>query len=147
MHRSSKRDWKRRLMAGGICVCTALIGVVIAQTLPGTVCPGAPFEVFGLLYSGSAPAGFLRGDAWAQGASFYGVLDENGLPALGANGNRFRAARMVDPNWGNSGDGYDPTLFVGGNKNSDLIGAGQAPWDWGGGGGSPQKNDITNCGL
>ncbi len=141
----SQRTWKRRVLTGAIMVATALIGVVVAQTFPGTASPGAPFEVHGLLYSGSAPAGFQLGDGWAQGASFRGVLDANGLPALDAGGTAFRAAHMVDPNWGNQGDGFDPTLFGGGNKNLDLIGLGQSPWDWGGGGGSPQKNDITNC--
>ena len=131
-YRNSGSIWKTRLVVGAVSVCTALIGVVIAQTLPGTACPGNPFEMYGYLYSGSAPAGFLGGDAWAQGASFRGVFDDDGFPALDAKGQSYRAAHSVDPNWGNQGDGYDPTLFAGGNKNSDLIGLGQAPWDWGG---------------
>lgn len=143
-YRSSGGIWKKRFILGAIGLSTALIGVVVAQTLPGTACIGNPFEMYGLLFSGSAPSGSIAGDAWAQGATFRGVLDEDGLPALDAQGHSFRAARLVDPNWGNQGDGYDPTLFGGGNKNSDLIGLGQSPWDWGGGGGSPQKNDITN---
>ncbi len=134
----------RRLFIVALCLALTLAGIVIAQTLPGTACPNNPFEVHGLLYSGSAPAGFLLGDSWAQGATFHGVLDEDGMPAYDGSGHLFRAVHMVDPNWGNSGDGFDPTLFAGGNKNLDLIGLGQSPWDWGGGGGSPQKNDITN---
>jgi len=115
-----------------------------AQTSPGTAALGDPFEVHGLLYSGSAPAGFPFGDGWAQGATFLGVLDADGNPAPNAAGIPFRVARTVDENWGNQGDGYDPTMFTSGNKNDDLIGLGQAPWAWGQGGGSPAKNDITN---
>lgn len=129
--------------------CIAAIAIsastAFAQTFPGTAIPTDPFEVHGLLYSGSAPGGFLMGDAWAQGSSFYGVLDENGMPAIGPDGNPFRASRQVDPNWGNQGDGSDPTLFAGGNKNDFLIGPGDSPWDWNGGGGGPQKNDLTNA--
>lgn len=139
------RRWARGVRLGALLAGTALVGVVVAQTSPGTASPGHPFEVHGLLYSGSAPAGFPLGDGWAQGTSFYGVLDDDGLAALDANGYPFRAARTIDPNWGNSGDGYDPTLFSGSNKNSDLIGAANSPWSWDGGGGSPQKNDITNA--
>src|SRR3990172_8127794 len=100
-------------------------GTAFAQTSPGTASLGDPFEVHGLLYSGSAPVGFPFGDGWAQGATFLGVLDENGNPASNASGLPFRAARMVDENWGNQGDGYDPTMFTSGNKNDDLIGLGQ----------------------
>jgi hypothetical protein len=128
-----------------VCVGAVLVGVVIAQTIPGTACPGDPVEVHGVLYSGSAPAAYPKGDGWAQGLSYRGVLDDNGVPALNAFGIPFRASHTVDENWGNAGDGWDPTLFAGGNKNSDLIGPGQSPWDWGPGGGSPQKNDLTNA--
>ena len=117
----------------------------LAQTEPGTAAPGDPFEVHGLLYSGSAPAGYPLGDGWAQGTSFLGVLDENGNPALDASGHLFRASRQIDQNWGNQGHGFDLTVFAGGNKNHDLIGAGDTPWAWDVGGGGPQKNDITNA--
>lgn len=111
--------------------------VAHAQTDPGT---RAGFEVHGRLYSGSAPAGFPPGDGWAQGQAFQGVLDDDGN-AAGA----FNAKRQVDPNWGSGGDGVDPTTFAGSsNKNDDLIGLGQEPWDWGPGGGGPRKNDLTN---
>jgi len=129
------------LIAAG---CFHTGGAAFAQTSPGTAALGDPFEVHGLLYSGSAPAGFPFGDGWAQGATFLGVLDEDGNPAPNTLGFPFRAARMVDENWGNEGDGYDPTMFTSGNKNEDLIGLGQNPWAWGSGGGSPAKNDITN---
>src|SRR3990172_4951277 len=119
-------------------------GMAFAQTSPGTASLGDPFEVHGLLYSGSAPVGFPFGNGLAQGATFLGVLGDDGNPALNAFGIPFRVARMVDENWGNQGDGYDPTMFGTGNKNEDLIGLGQAPWAWGQGGGSPAKNDITN---
>jgi len=138
------RRWRRRFAFGAVGVGTALVGVVLAQTFPGTAAPGNPFEVHGLLYSGSAPAGSLLGDGWAQGSSFRGVLDENGNPTIDPLGNIFRASLNVDPNWGNQGDGDDPTLFSGSNKNYDLIGFGQDPWEWGFGAGGPQKNDITN---
>ena len=145
---SSRRDshcFKTRLWVGCsvACLCTAV--VALAQTLPGTAAPGNPFEVHGLLYSGSAPAGFPLGDAWAQGATQFGVLDANGNPAVDGDGVPFRASRQIDPNWGNQGDGIDFTLFAGSNKNSHLIGVTDSPWGWDVGTGGPQKNDITNA--
>jgi len=126
--------------------CLVLVAPALAQTLPGTGAPGDPFEVFGRLYSGQADLGFTLGDGWAQGASRLGVLDVNGNPARDALGRPFRAARLLDENWGNEGDGFDSTVFAGNNKNNDWIGADQSPWSWeGGGSGGPQKNDVTNA--
>ncbi len=139
-HRPNLRLW---LGCATACLCLGVIA--LAQTLPGTASPGNPFEVHGLLYSGSAPSGFPLGDAWAQGVSYLGVLDHDGNPAVDATGVLFRASRQVDPNWGKDGDGVDPTLFAGGYKNSDLIGATDDPWGWNTGTGGPQKNDITNA--
>ncbi len=115
-----------------------------AQTAPGTASPGSPFEVWGALYSGSAPSGYPMGDGWAQGASYLGVLDDDGNATRDGSGIPFRAALSVDGNWGNMGDGLDTTLFSGSNKNSALIGPGDKGWDWDMGDGGPQKNDITN---
>ncbi|MCZ6655324.1 MAG: hypothetical protein O7D91_20140 [Planctomycetota bacterium] len=57
----------------------------------------------------------------------------------------FTGAQFTDCNWGNQGDGGDSTQFKGhSNKNNDLIGAGQSPWNWASQGGGPQKNDLTN---
>ena len=89
-------SWRRPI---GLVVLTAAGcfhtgGAAFAQTSPGTASLGDPFEVHGLLYSGSAPVGFPFGDGWAQGASFLGVLDENGNPAPNAAGIPFRAARF-----------------------------------------------------
>src|SRR3989304_5932173 len=81
--------------------CFQSCGTAFAQTSPGTASLGDPFEVHGLLYSGSAPLGFPLGDGWAQGAAFLGVLDDDGNPAVNALGYPFRAARTVDENWGN----------------------------------------------
>jgi len=128
----------------GALAAATWCGTAAAQTSPGTAAAGDPFEVRGALYSGSAPAGFLTGDAWAQGAAHFGVLDDNGLPAQDAGGVVFRAARQVDPNWGNAGDALDDSLFAGSNKNLDLIGESDTPWEWGIGSGGPQKNDVTN---
>jgi hypothetical protein len=144
----SKFTWffrGRLRLAAFAAVMAGVAGIVYAQTIPGTAVSSDPFEVHGLLYSGSAPGGFALGDAWAQGTSHYGVLDDNGQPASDADGAPFNASRMVDPNWGNMGDGFDGTLFDGRNKNGDSIGVSDAPWAWAGGGGSPQKNDITNA--
>jgi len=114
-----------------------LPGFAIGQTDPATA---AGFEIHGRLYSGSAPAPFELGDGWAQGPALLGVLDDDGN-AVGL----FNARRQLDENWGNQGDGVDPTKFAGSsNKNNDLIGPGEDPWDWGGGGGGPRKNDLTN---
>ncbi len=122
-----------------------LAGPADAQTFPGTAVGPEPFEVHGSLFSGSAPSGFLLGDGWAQGATFLGVLDENGLPTKDAFGVPYRASRQVDPNWGNQGHGVDTSVFAGSNKNHDLIGSSDSPWGWDIGGGGPQKNDITNA--
>ncbi len=144
----SKVSWmfkSRVRLIISVSTLVGVVGIVYAQTSPGTAVPGEPFEVHGQLYSGSAPAGFPLGDGWAQGASQYGVLDDNGNPAKDGSGTPFNASRMVDPNWGNMGDGFDTTLFAGRNKNQDHIGATDDPWEWAGGGGGPQKNDITNA--
>jgi hypothetical protein len=104
--------------------------------------------VHGLLFSGSAPAGYAPGDAWAQGAAFAGVLDDDGNPTVDPQtGILYRSLHLLDRNWGNEGDGSDPTVFAGGNKNSALIGPSDEPWEWDGGGGGPQKNDLTNAYL
>lgn len=134
-----------RLSLAPAIVLLILAGAASAQTKPGTASPGDPFEVHGLLYSGSAPAGYPLGDGWAQGTSFLGVLDANGNPATDSSGAPFRASLQVDENWGNAGHGDDLTVFASGNKNEDLIGAGDSPWTWDIGGGGPQKNDITNA--
>lgn len=145
---SSKRNshrFKTRLWVAGFAACLCVAVVALAQTLPGTAAPGNPFEVYGELYSGSAPAGFQLGDGWAQGASHFGVLDADGNPAVDGDGVPFRASRQIDSNWGNQGDGIDFTLFAGSNKNPDLIGATDMPWEWDVGTGGPQKNDLTNA--
>lgn len=121
----------------GALASVSLPGFAIGQTDPATV---ASFEIHGRLFSGSAPAPFELGDGWAQGQALLGVLDGDGN-AVGL----FNARRQLDENWGNQGDGLDPTKFGGSsNKNDDLIGPEEDPWDWGGGGGGPRKNDITN---
>jgi hypothetical protein len=125
-------------LAATACFFGGLVGGrAAAQTQPGTE---AGFEIHGKLLSGSAPLGFTQGDGWAQGLAFQGVLDDDGQAVA-----PFNAKRQLDPNWGNQGDGLDPTKFSGsGNKNDDLIGPGQEPWTWDGGGGGPRKNDLTN---
>ena len=126
-----------RTAALGMLASVWLPGFAVGQTDPDTV---AGFEIHGRLYSGSAPAPFDLGGGWAQGEAFLGVLDDDGN-TVGA----FNAQRQLDENWGNQGDAVDPTMFEGSsNKNDDLIGSGQNPWDWGGGGGGPRKNDLTN---
>ncbi|MHC5111461.1 MAG: HYR-like domain-containing protein [Planctomycetota bacterium] len=135
---------RKQALAFTGCLLVAATSVT-AQTSPGTAGSDDPFEVNGMLYSGSAPTEFLLGDGWAQGTSFLGVLDADGLPANNAQGFPFRAYRQIDGNWGNMGDGMDMTLFAGSNKNLDLIGATESPWEWDAGAGGPQKNDITNA--
>lgn len=142
---SVRRGCATRRLAGSALAVLGLVGVAAGQTQPGTASPGDPYEVHGELYSGSAPAGWPVGDGWAQGASYLGVLDANGNPAVDGFGVPFRAMRQVDGNWGNQSTLLDMSVFAGGNKNSFLIGPGQSPWEWTTGGGGPQKNDITNA--
>jgi hypothetical protein len=105
-----------------VMVCLAVAGTASGQTAPGTASPGDPFEIHGQFTSGSASPGFLLGDAWPQGAAFAGVLDDDGNPTVDPEtGLRFRASRLVDENWGNEGDGFDPSIFAGSNKNADFI--------------------------
>lgn len=124
-------------------VCLCFYGTALGEGINGN---GAGFEIDdnGALFSGDgALSGIAPGDDWAQGASNSGVLNSDGTPAAG-----FVAKLEVDYNWGNAGDGFDPSQFGGReNKNNDHIGVGENPWTWNGIGGGPQKNDITNTYL
>ena len=142
---NSKRWHSVRVLTHGVVGLLCVTASVFGQTFPGTAASSDPFEVHGLLYSGSATEGFPPGDGWAQGATFRGVLDDNGQPALDAFGYPYRAYRQIDGNWGNQGDGLDMTLFAGSNKNLHLIGVNDSPWEWDAGAGGPQKNDITSA--
>ncbi|MCH8964600.1 MAG: hypothetical protein IIB58_06535, partial [Planctomycetes bacterium] len=98
----------------------------------------AGFEIDGTQVCQDDAAGTGAGDDWADDLTVPcdGEVDP---PVL------FSGAQFTDCNWGNQGDGGDSTQFKGhSNKNSDLIGAGESPWNWGSQGGGPQKNDLTN---
>ncbi|MCH8992649.1 MAG: hypothetical protein IIA44_13010, partial [Acidobacteria bacterium] len=102
--------------------------------------PGTPagFEIDGTQICQDDAAGTGAGDDWADDLTVPcdGEVDP---PVL------FSGAQFTDCNWGNQGDGGDSTQFKGhSNKNSDLIGAGESPWNWASQGGGPQKNDLTN---
>lgn len=141
---SWKRTTSRTMVILSVAlVCLCFYGTALGDGINGNV---AGFEIDdnGALFSGDgALSGIAPGDDWAQGASFSGVLNQDGTAAPG-----FIATLEVDYNWGNQGDGFDPSQFGGqSNKNNDHIGLGQNPWTWNGIGGGPQKNDITNTYL
>ncbi|MCH7685389.1 MAG: hypothetical protein IH899_01690 [Planctomycetes bacterium] len=113
----------------------ALLPVSAFGQAPGTP---AGFEIDGTQVCQDDAAGTDAGDDWADdpGVPCNGEVDP---PAA------FTGAQFTDCNWGNQGDGGDSTQFKGhSNKNSDLIGAGESPWNWASQGGGPQKNDLTN---
>jgi hypothetical protein len=96
------------------------------------------------------PAGFeIDGDVLC--GTFGGTVDwvqQNGCSGVIAPSNGSCAPTgffplstfFVDPNWA---IGFDPTIFRGlSNKNNDDISSAQG-WNWTGGNGYPQKNDIT----
>jgi hypothetical protein len=135
---------KFRIVAA-LAAVLGLGGPALAQTTPGLGGDFDPFEVFGRLFSGTGDDGKGAppvGDGWAQGGAAAGVLDDDGQ-ATGS----FNAMLAVDANWGNKGDGTDPSIFAGSNKNNQSIGIGDDPWECKSGGGGPQKNDLTNLYL
>ncbi len=112
---------------------------VVNDPLPGTP---AGFEIDGTLECNDAmslPSTTANGDDWIDDGAACGVLEtiEDDVDR-----------HFVDCNWGNKGDKADSTQFKGNsNKNQDLLDfANDADhkWNWGGQGGGPQKNDITN---
>ncbi len=117
---------------------SGILAAIEPNTEPGT--PGG-FEIDGNQLSGDASSlGFdpalADGDDWAQGTSHDGVVDpvDDNLSTF-----------FTDCNWGRRGDRGDATQFgCCSNKNDDLIGEDDEPWNWDGTGGNPQKDDITN---
>src|ERR1044071_8437098 len=132
-----------------ILVCTlAFTSGAYAQPPPaGTPGSAANVEIDGNFYSGVTFTGasFLSGNDWSQGPTGSALLlQSGGVSVLGLN-NATNSLWFRDPNWGTGNDG---TQYVGGQKNDQLIDSASTHWgvvDSTFGGGSPQKNDITNC--
>ncbi len=114
-----------------VCATVVLLGLLPALALGQAAGVPAGFEI-----DGTQICGDNGGDDWADGPGCAGQVDP---PAP------YTGAQFADCNWGNQGDGDDSTQFKGNsNKNDDLIGEGQSPWNWASQGGGPQKNDLTN---
>ncbi len=121
-----------------LCVTALLFALLPVSAFGQAAGTPAGFEIDGTQICQDDAAGTGAGDDWADDPNVPcdGVVDPP-VP--------FTSAQFTDCNWGNRGDGADSTQFKGNsNKNGDLIGAGQSPWDWASQGGGPQKNDITN---
>ena len=126
----------------------AFPGGAFAQTAPaGNPGSAANVEIDANYFSGVTFTGasFLSGNDWSQGATGSALLlQSGGRSVLGLN-NATNSLWFRDPNWGT---GNDPTQYKGGQKNDQAIDAASTHWavtDTTAGGGSPQKNDITNC--
>src|ERR1043166_8294112 len=125
----------------------AITSGAFAQTPAGTPGSAANVEIDGNFYSGVTFTGatFLSGNDWSQGPTGSALLlQSGGVSVLGLN-NATNSLWFRDPNWGTGNDG---TQYVGGQKNDQLIDSASTHWgvvDSTFGGGSPQKNDITNC--
>ena len=95
----------------------------------------------GVTFTGAA---FLSGNDWSQGPTGSALLlQSGGHSVLGLN-NATNSLWFRDPNWGTGNDG---TQYTGGQKNDQAIDSASTHWgvvDSTFGGGSPQKNDITN---
>src|ERR1043166_3789532 len=132
-----------------ILVCTlAFTSGAYAQTPPaGTPGSAANVEIDANFFSGVTFTGaaFLSGNDWSQGPTGSALLlQSGGVSVLGLN-NATNSLWFRDPNWGTGNDG---TQYVGGQKNDQAIDSASTHWgivDSTFGGGSPQKNDITNC--
>src|SRR5258706_15052973 len=130
-------------------VCTlALTSGAFAQTPPaGTPGNAANMEIDANFFSGVTFTGaaFLSGNDWSQGPTGNArLLQSGGHSVLGLN-NATNGLWFRDANWGT---GDDPTQYKGGQKNDQAIDSSSKYWlvaDTTAGGGSPQKNDITNC--
>jgi hypothetical protein len=114
---------------GSVALAQAGCGVAALGDDPGE----DGFQIDGQFYSGPAA------DDWAQGASFAGVLLDNGTPDPGHE----PVLYVRDEDW--SGGGIDCSTFQGGaNSNNDDIGAGsEYPWIYGCGS-AAQKYDLTD---
>ena len=119
-----------------------------AQTPPaGTPGSAANMEIDANYFSGVTFTGaaFLSGNDWSQGPTGSALLlQSGGHSVLGLN-NATNSLWFRDANWGT---GDDPTQYKGGQKNDQAIDSSSTHWvvtDTTAGGGSPQKNDITNC--
>src|ERR1051325_7239579 len=132
-----------------ILVCTpAFTSGAYAQTPPaGTPGSAANVEIDANFFSGVTFTGaaFLSGNDWSQGPTGSALLlQSGGVSVLGLN-NATNSLWFRDPNWGTGNDG---TQYTGGQKNDQAIDSASTHWgvvDSTFGGGSPQKNDITNC--
>src|ERR1043166_1758961 len=141
-----------RLLCCAMIVCTLAMlaspGAAFAQTPPaGTPGSAANVEIDANFFSGVTFTGatFLSGNDWSQGPTGSALLlQSGGVSVLGLN-NATNSLWFRDPNWGTGNDG---TQYVGGQKNDQAIDSASTHWGIGDstfGGGSPQKNDITNC--
>src|ERR1041384_2693267 len=135
-------------LCAALFICTlAFTSGSIAQTPAGTPGSAANVEIDGNFYSGVTFTGatFLSGNDWSQGPTGSALLlQSGGVSVLGLN-NATNSLWFRDPNWGTGNDG---TQYTGGQKNDQAIDSASTHWgvvDSTFGGGSPQKNDITNC--
>src|ERR1041384_2844841 len=126
----------------------AFPGGAFAQTAPaGNPGSAANVEIDANYFSGVTFTGasFLSGNDWSQGPTGSALLlQPGGHSVLGLN-NATNSLWFRDANWGT---GDDPTQYKGGQKNDQAIDSSSTHWvvtDTTAGGGSPQKNDITNC--
>jgi hypothetical protein len=131
-----------------LVVCTlALMSSAYTQTPAGTPGSAARAEIDANFFSGVTYSGapFPSGNDWSQGpAGSALLLQSGGRSILGLN-SATNSLWFRDQNWG---AGKDPTQFNGGQKNDQPIDSASNGWsvvDTTFGGGSPQKNDITNC--
>src|ERR1043166_7969360 len=141
-----------RMLYCAMAVCTLAMlaspGAAFAQTPPaGTPGSAANVEIDANFFSGVTFTGatFLSGNDWSQGPTGSALLlQSGGHSVLGLN-NATNSLWCRDPNWGTGNDG---TQYTGGEKNDQAIDSASTHWgvvDTTFGGGSPQKNDITNC--
>src|ERR1041385_2329485 len=132
-----------------VCVLTmlALTGRASAQAPAGTPGVAASVEIDANFFSGVTFTGatFLPGNDWSQGPTGSALLLQSGGHSVIGLNNAMNSLWFRDENWGT---GDDPTQYKGGQKNDQAIDASSGHWavtDTTTGGGSPQKNDITNC--
>src|SRR5258706_5471416 len=131
-----------------IVVCTLALtsGAFAQNTVGGTPGSAANTEIDANFFSGvvSNPYPFLSGNDWSQGPTGSALLlQSGGHSILGLN----QATNSLWFRDQNCGTGNDPTQFNGGQKNDQTVDSASTHWgvsDTTFGGGSPQKNDITN---
>src|SRR5215831_10693596 len=142
------------LLCLAVVLCTlGLTGTAYSQLPPGT--PGIAadsFEVDANFYSNVLPTGWPTvvpfvptGQDWSLGASGAALLLQSGGHSVLGFNPATNSLWFRDPNWAT---GIDGTQYDGGEKNDDLIDSTSTHWgitDTTVTGGSPQKNDITNC--